>query len=339
MPIDMFDPRTLLRAVEQMKPPRTFLKDTFFRMQETFQTETVDIDLVKGKRRLAPFVHPRIGSKTVEHAGYQTQTYKPPMVAPDYPVTGDDIKKRLPGENIYSGSSPNDRLATFIGQKMAEFDEMITRREEWMAAQALFEGKINVIGDGVNDVIDFNFTNKEVLTSTARWSDAASDPLADLKRYKRTIVQTSGINPTHCVMGFDAIDAFVNNAKVQKLLDLRKVEIGAIDPQILPNGVTYHGYLKELGLDIYSYEEWYVDPADDQEKPMVPAKKVLLASANAGFKMLYGAIIDVTNGTFAMPRVPNTWKQYKPSAQFLQLASRPLPVPTQVDSYYVSTVL
>jgi len=38
---------------------------------------------------------------------------------------------------------------------------MIVRREEWMCAQAIYTGTIHVIGEGLNEIIDFNFTNYE----------------------------------------------------------------------------------------------------------------------------------------------------------------------------------
>lgn len=59
---DIFDCRTMLDAVEQMVRPRTFLRDLFFNGANpvTFGTTAVDIDIVKGTRKMAPFVHPRL---------------------------------------------------------------------------------------------------------------------------------------------------------------------------------------------------------------------------------------------------------------------------------------
>ncbi len=90
------------------------------------------------------------------------------------------------------------------------------------------------------------------------------------------------------------------------MLDLRLVETGQIDPQALPNGVTYIGRIAELGLNIYSYDEWYIDD-DGTEKPMVPEKTVTIASSRARFDMLYGAYIDMEMGTMDLPRIPRSW--------------------------------
>ena len=60
--MDIFDTRTMLEAVEQMPSARRFLLNTFFNGGNpvTFATKTVDIDIIKGKRKMAPFVHPRL---------------------------------------------------------------------------------------------------------------------------------------------------------------------------------------------------------------------------------------------------------------------------------------
>ena len=51
MSISLFETRTMLQALEEMKAPRTFLIQSFFPNVETFATESVDIDIVKGKRK------------------------------------------------------------------------------------------------------------------------------------------------------------------------------------------------------------------------------------------------------------------------------------------------
>lgn len=340
MSINMFDTRTMIELLEQMKPARTFLKETFFRNVRTFDTEYVDIDIVKGKRRMAPFVSPIIGGKTVERQGYSTNTYKPVLVAPDMITTAQDLLKRAAGENIYGAGSPDERAAEQLGRDMAELDNLITRREEWMCAQALFTGQIQMIGEGVNESVNFGLaaSHNITLTSGDLWTADTSDPLGDLRTWRRLIIQDSGVSPDIVVMGSDAIDAFLNNAKVLSALDNRRVDLGQIVPSALPNGVTYYGYIREAGVDIYGYDEWYLDDAG-VEQPMVPTQKVLMGSTRARTEMLYGAIVDVDEGTFALPRVPKSWTVPKPSARFVQLRSRPLPVPVQIDAFVVADVV
>ena len=65
---------------------------------------------------------------------------------------------------------------------------MIVRREEWMAATAIFTGQIPIIGEGLNEVIDFDFTNKETIVSAEKkWDADTSDPLGDLERWREAV--------------------------------------------------------------------------------------------------------------------------------------------------------
>ena len=81
MSIDLFNTRTMIEAVEQMKRPTSFFRDTFFPTYRTFVTEQVDVDIVKARRRVAPFVKPGLPGKVVNRDGYSTKFYKAPMIS------------------------------------------------------------------------------------------------------------------------------------------------------------------------------------------------------------------------------------------------------------------
>lgn len=51
--INIYEPRYLAEAVRTAPPIRTFLRDRFFSNVKTFSTERVDIDIVKGNRKMA----------------------------------------------------------------------------------------------------------------------------------------------------------------------------------------------------------------------------------------------------------------------------------------------
>lgn len=347
--VSIYEPRTMGRIVEKLPPVRTFFRDTFFRREETFNTESVDVDFVKGTRKVAPFVHRIIGGKTVPNTGYETKTYKPPLVAPDKITTVDDLLKRRPGESLVSGRSPAERAVLKMSDDFRELRDMISRREELMCVQSIFTGKIPIIGEGLNEVIDFGFTNTEVISAaTKKWSNAGSDPIGDLKRWHKQVQKTGFTNCNACVMADDVATAFVRHEKVQKVLDVRNYNLAVIQPRQLPNGVTYVGTIHELGLDIYTYNEWYLDdwtnPATPEEKPLVPDGMLALLSTNANYSMYYGAITLINEETKEFTTVegkyvPDTWVKRKPARRFLQLQSAPLSVPHDVDSWFTAKVL
>ncbi len=351
MPIktDIYTPRTLGTLVRRIPVPKTFLRDTFFKNRVPFDTEKIDVDFKKGNRKLAPFVHPVQGGKIVKNSGYETKTYTPPTLSPNKVTKVDDLLKRLPGENPYSGKTPAERAVEKLAEDLVELMEMITRREEWMAASAIFNGQIPIVGDGINEVIDFSFSNTETfVTDSKKWSSENSDPIADIKRWRKVVQRKGFVNCDILIMADDVADAFVNHPKVQKLLDVKAYDLAVIKPKELPNGATYVGTIKGLSLDIYTYNEWYLDdwtnPDAPEEKPLVPNGKLALLSTSANYSILYGAvtILDENGETFITvegDKVPETWTERNPARRFLQVNSKPLTVPHEVDSWYVATVL
>ena len=191
MAIDIYDTRAMLAAMQQEAPTNQFIIDTLFTRVETFDTEYVDIDIVKGDEKLAPFVAPIVEGRVVKESGFKTNTYKPAYVKPKYITNAADIiRDRLAGESAYATSSASNRAAVRLAKQLKEGTNKITRREEWMAAQAITEGTVTVQGDGIDMVIDFGLSasHKITLSGADLWSDATnSNPIMDISGYKANI--------------------------------------------------------------------------------------------------------------------------------------------------------
>ncbi|NLT94860.1 MAG: major capsid protein [Clostridia bacterium] len=340
MGFDIYSTRTMMQAINLMMPVHTFLRDTFFPIVETKVTEYVDVDFKKGKRKMAPFVAPRIGGIVMDRQGFKTETYKPPKIAPERMITVDDIVKRGMGEGIYSSKTPEERAMELLAADIVELDDYIIRREEWMCREVLLNGKLVMSGEGFEQVVDYGFTNKETLATGAKWTATdTSDPLADLKRWRKLVIQKTGKAPNICVMASDVVDVFTNHPKVKEKLDVLRLNIGILEPSVKNEAITYIGRLAEVGLEIYSYDEWFLDD-DDTEKPMIPEGHVILAPKGAN-KRIYGAVTQVEDGQFVTiegTRIPKSWVDENNDIRKLRLASRPLPIPEDVDGWYVAIV-
>jgi hypothetical protein len=337
----MFDTRTLVAVVSQLKRPKTFFLDTFFKKSKVSQTKYVDIDVIKGKRRLAPFVSPKMQGKLVEKIGYETKTYEPAYVKPKFVLEPEDFEARDVGQTIYENNeTPASRAQKKLGELLADGNDQITRREEWMAAQALLTGVVPVVGDGVNMSIDFHLeaTHEIVLVGDDLWTNTLSTPLDDLEDWGEIIIQDSGLVCDIIVMGKDAARAFVNHADVQKKLDNRRIIMGEINPAAIANGARYLGHVNQLGCDIYTYHEWFVEESTGLEGALMDPKKVLLGSTRAECIRHYGAIKDL-KAMAAMERFPKVWENEDPSCRFLMLQSAPLPAPHQIDAFVVAQVI
>lgn len=347
--MNMFDTRKMLGAIQEGNlKTKTFLRDRYFANVKTFDTARIDVDIVgKGNRKMAPFVHPKVGGKVMDREGYTTNSYEAPEISPMRVTTAEDMLKRQPGESIYGGKSPEQRAAEQLGSDLAWLDEKIARREEWMCATALFNGAIDVKGDGYNgEVISFWPTaaeDKPLTTLAKKWTAegvTAATIMKDLRDVRRAMIKNSGITPTEIVCGSQVVDILVEKLAEAGALDNRRVDLGQINPQQLPNGVTYWGYLKDSALDIYSYDEWYVDDAGN-EVPMIPADSILMASPNAQTTLAYGVVslLDEKADTmhfYEGSRIPDSYISRKnPSGRVVQIKSRPLPIINQVHGFHV----
>ena len=93
---------------------------------------------------MAAFVHPRVGGKVLKASGYKTESYKPPLVNPCDITTADRHMTRMPGEDLYSGETPAQRSAQQLMEEYSRLNDATTRREEWMAVQAIVTGQVPV---------------------------------------------------------------------------------------------------------------------------------------------------------------------------------------------------
>lgn len=345
MAVDLFETRTMLAAVEQMKRARRFLGSTFFGAEPIVATTAhVDIDIIKGKRKLAPFVRPNRPGRIVDRSGSVMRSYKPAYVKPKLETQAGMLLARQPGEALYSSRTPLDRAGEQLARDMEDLNDQITRREEWMIAQALTTGAVRVQGDGVDDVVDFQMSDSHLVTEQNRWVDAGSDPIADLRKYKRRIARDSGRTAQAAVLSSEAADAFLDNTKVGEKLNTRRVDLGMIRPQELPDGVTYLGYLNDPGLDLYAYEEWYIADggSDDIELPMIPAGGLIMGPTTSRCAMLYGAIQDmdaIEGALFDVDRYPKSWTEKDAGVRWLMMQSAPLPGFHEPDAFVYARVV
>lgn len=339
---NLFELRTMLAAVEQMPRARSFIGETFFGAAPVnFTTAQVDIDVIKGQRKMAPFVRPNRPGQVVDRSGSVMRSYTPPYVKPKLETNaGQLLNVRQPGEHIYSARTPLQRAGEVLARDMQELDSRINRREEWMRAQALTTGQVAVKGDGVDDVVDYQMSATHQVTETTKWTEAGADPIANLRSYKRRIAKDSGRTASAAVMNASVADAFLDSEEVMKQLNTRRIDMGMIRPEELPDGVTYLGYLNDPGLDLYVYEEWYIDD-EGTEQPMIPEGGIIVGATSTRCGMLYGAIQDmeaIEGGMFDVARYPKSWVEHDPSVRWLMMQSAPLPGFHEPDAFVFATV-
>lgn len=353
MAFDITNTHHLLASYEQAVPASSFLRDRYFPCNpstDIFTTDDVIMEYRDGTQRLAPFVSPRVGGKTVLREGYNMERFEPPFVAPRRPLTIDDLAKKGFGEAIYANLTPEQRQGAIVTKDMTELDVMITRREEAMAAEVMTTNALVMkeYGDNNTDYAEKNInfyageTNPATYTITNAWSGANADIYADINGMV-TLARQSGLSVSELVVPGDVVPYIIKNETIQKFLDIKGYEMGHINPRELnAAGAAYIGTLNVNGvmIDIISYAAQYENDEGVMTNYM-PAGKVVLTAPAAG-RTAYGAVTQLESDelfhTYAAKRVPKYTSDKKADARELRLAARPLLMPNRKNCFIVANV-
>lgn len=332
----LYEPQNMMDALEQNPVPKRFLMDTFFKDRERSDTKECWIDVEKTKRCMAGFISPAHDGNVVEHDDHFTIAVEPGYVREKMVTRASDLLKRLPGESVAGGMTPLQRAGKRLGKDLRVLDTRLVRLEEKVCADALFTGKVHIKGPGVNRVVDFGYEEGEhivTLTGPAMW-DAGGDPIEDFIKFSEKIVERCGITPTHAICGRNVAKAIRDNPKIKEKTNILHVYVGKVEAKKVAPGVMHIATFTDSQLELYSYNEWYVDPVDGVSKPIVPPDCVLLASTEARTTFHYGLIQNM-HALIPAERFPWSWITDDGRARLVQLESAPLPNLVQADAFQV----
>lgn len=338
MSMSLFDTTALVAVVENLKPPSSFLLDTFFPQVITSDTEFVAIDVFNGKRRLAPFCSPLVQGKVVESLGWSTTEFKPAYLKDKRAFDPKRPVRRAIGERIGGSLSPSERIMANLQFEMEDQITGVNRRMEWMAAQALALGTVTVAGEGFETVvINYGRASDQTLTLTggARWGQSGVLPTQNIDTWAATMLKNSGLIPTDVLFTPGAWDEYRKDTTLATLLQNigglipRDINVG---PQAPMTGAQYMGTIG--GYRLWRYFDWYIDPADGVEKPMIADNTVILGSAALDGARAYGAIMDEEFDYASLPYAPKSWVEKDPAVRYLLMQSSPLVIPTNVNASF-----
>ena len=354
--INIYKTKTMLAAVKQMKPVTSFLRDRYFQSGagDFFPTEEVLVeykDATTGQK-MAPVVLPRKGSISVEREGYTTAKMAPPLVAPSRPLTIDDLNKKGFGEDLFSDRTPAERQAEILVNDLADFDAMHTAREEYIAAQCIFNNGYTLrqyadkYGEGEYKEFDMYFYEGEVNPAQyipgVKWGESGSDKFADL--YQMILMLTSaGNSATEVLLGANVAESILDDAKFKEIMDIRNYHVGDVSPIELPQNAARLARINVRGrwLDLLTYDGTYIDEVTGKVTPYIPENKIAMTAPGAG-RSLYGAVTQMEQEdgmwhTYMGRRVPQYWADK--DGRELTVSSRPLLIPKTKNPFVVAEVL
>lgn len=340
MAFEIYETHELMGVIENFPPVPSFWLDRFFGRSFFSNTEWIDFEQVTKGRRLAPFVAPNVQGQPMLQRAESIKRFKPAYVKPKDPVDPARLLRRRPGEALGSGSlTLQEREDAIVADILGDHDEMIRRRWEWMACQAVVVGMVTIEGENYpTRTVGFgrHTDNTVVLSGTAKWDQSAGDALANLKTWN-TQIRKSGTSGRNLIMGRNASDAFFEDTKVKEMLETRRGSTAALEAYNVDGSpVTYHGNLPG-GVALWTYNDVYEDN-DGTEIDFLDPDDVVLAGDVDGVRC-FGAIMDRKASWASQAMFSKMWEQEDPSGLFLMTQSAPLMVPARPNGVVRATVL
>lgn len=336
----IFDTNVLIQLVPNLKRPQKFLLDTFFPNIVTSDSEFVSIDVDVGKRRMSPFVSPLVEGKLVEQRRYQTNIFKPAYIkdkrAPDLrkPV------RRMIGERIGGELKGVEREMANLEAEMTDQIDMVDRRLEWMAAQALQNGSVTITGDGFPTVV-VDFGRDAALTIAlsggSQWGQAGVVPSQSIENWGHLMLKKSGGVATDLVFTTTPWELFLADPVVKQAIwypgggQGNSIQIGAQ----IQRGAQFKGRWGQYNLWVYN--DWYVDD-NNVEQPMLPDGTVIMSGADLLGTRAFGQIMDPAFNYESLPYAPKTWVEQDPAQRIILMQSSPIVIPSRVNACVAATV-
>lgn len=349
------DAKTMIALYEQRATVPLFLSG-FFRSPpgNYFDTETIELDILRGDEHVAPAVkslaspYHLVGANTAVN-----KEFRPPIYKLEDGLNDKELMSRQPGKNPYESDTYQAKMTTIVARKMAGMGDMIQRAIEYQASQVLTTGKcVLTDGDG-NEVvsIDYKPKSEHFANADVEWGESAYDPILDLTGLLDTISDNGLEDPDTLIFGDDAWKHFQANDDVLALLNNRRIMIGEIDPVTQGRrGGTYQGQivLGNRTVRLYTYGGRYLHPSTGVKSSYVPANKVIAMSSTARLDLAFGAVPQlVPPDRRVLPLVgdrlsmagrqldmyPHAWLTPDDESLKLSVRARPICIPTAIDTF------
>ena len=132
----LYSTTALIKVLDTLDRPTAFLKDKFFGNEIQFTTAEIAFDKLKMRRKLAPFVSPRVAGKARRSRGRQVTTFEPAYVKPLDEISPNENFVRLEGKRFAGDLEPEERFQRNTIQKLDDQEKEITRRALTMNSKA-----------------------------------------------------------------------------------------------------------------------------------------------------------------------------------------------------------
>lgn len=347
--------KKMLREYVEQAPAPNFLTGFFQSPKENYHTtESVEFDIERDGEDVAVVVRD-LSSKGRKNEStlYTNKEFVPPVYKEEATVAASKLIERSMGDTPYAEPVYHQNAVKRALGVFRKLEKKIARAIEVQASQVLQTGELDLKDASGNTLYSLDFEAKPTHFpgATAAW-DASSgvDIIGDLEALADVILTDGKIEAHRLILGRKALLAFLANEKVQKLLDNRRMDLGAVGrPEVRGAGGKYHGHISagQFTFEIWSYAAGYIDPQTGNFTRYVDdASAIMLGDGR--LDLTFGGVPRIGSPDsralpFLPPRMsnggrnfdvhPNAWIEPDGESLTLAVSARPMCIPTVIDSF------
>lgn len=345
-----------LQLFTQMRSPGGFLS-RFFTIKPggIYSGNKVAIDVERFGEDVAIVIKKCTGPNLNDIDIFTTKEFEPPAYGEAFPLDVCELLNRMAGVDPFTAAFQeySAALVTKMAKGFMLIDNKIKRAVELQASQILQTGVLTLTDDNGDTVYTLDFQPKATHfpTVSVSWSTiATATPLADLEALAKIIRADGQINVDTLIFGDVALNNFLQNDLVKEALDNRRIDIGAIRPELSDSGATFYGFVwvGTYKFEMWTYPDTFKDPQTGNATEYVASDKVIMLSSRTRLDMTSAKVplplgpdprvanllpgrlssrensFDVTPNVYATPN----------GKQIMgELESRPLLIPVQIDGF------
>lgn len=345
--------KRLLRVYQQSAEPTMFLTGFFQSPAENFyNSEKVEIDIERSEEEVSIAVQNlRVGYRENQEDLYTNKEFTPVVHRESGSLNAFDLLQRSAGNTAFD--DPNFQAeATMRSFKLfRKMEAKIRRSIELQASQVLQTAQVDLKDGSGASIYSIDYKPKASHFPTAATSWATSTNKVSDVQVLADQIRTDGLrDPNILVFGDKAFAAWLADSQVQELLNNRRINVGEVRPESRGMGATYQGtiWIGNYNFEMWTYNGRYKDPQSKNSTKFMDDGKVVVLSSDARLDATFGAVPRIASpDSRALPYLPsristsgsrmdmftNAWLSNDGEQLKVAVASRPLMIPTAIDTY------
>lgn len=346
--------KRMLLAYNQSAPPTLYMSGKFESPPQNFHnSESVEIDIIRSEEDVAiAIIDLSTGYRMNQTDLYTNKEFTPPIFKEAITINAHTLLKRVAGNDPFADVTFQASLTARIFQGMPKPAAKIHRAIELQASQILQTGTVTLIDSDGKELytLDYKAKATHLPQVAVTWGSANDTKLADLENLCDVIREDGLADADEALFGANAWTKFIQDTSVQALLDNRRMVLGGIAPEVRGQGAKFMGFI-EIGdcrLDMWTYSGRYKHQQTGTSTRFMHPDKVVVIASSGRLDATFGNVprivpVDARVAPFLPTRIssraggmdlhPNAWIDQTGENLYAGVSSRPLLIPTAIDTY------